>query len=236
MRRVLDVVFDLGASSYDLLTRQDLWRQQIARVLDHLPEGATPRRVLDLGCGPGTSAFVLAQHLGHDVEVLGVDLSSRMIARARRNHAELHPTLTQVRFVQADATQLPFADAAFDLIVGHSFLYSVSDRAAVLAQTRRVLAPSGTLVLMEPSRSGSLVVAGLGAVERLPQLVRQPLPAARFLTSMVLWRLVSGAAGRLEPAQVERLYRDAGLEAITITPTLGGLGLHGVGRAPGLAE
>lgn len=232
MRRVLDVVFDLGASSYDLLTRQELWRQQIARVLDHLPALASPRRVLDLGCGPGISAFVLAQRLGRDVEVTGLDISPVMIARARRHHAEQHPALTRVRFVQADATQLPFADGAFDLIVGHSFLYLVPDRPTVLAQARRVLAPGGTLVLMEPSRHGSLVAAGIGAVGRLPQLVRQPWTTSRFLTSMMLWRLVSGAAGRLEPGQVERLFRAAGLEEVTTKPTLGGLGLHCVGRAP----
>lgn len=232
MRRLLDVAFDLGASSYDLLTRQDLWRQQIARVLDHLPEGASPRRVLDLGCGPGVSAFVLAQRLGPHVEVVGLDISPVMIARARMHHAEGHPALTRVRFVEADATQLPFDEGAFDLIVGHSFLYLVPDRPAVLAQARRVLAPGGTLVLMEPSRRGSLVTAGIGAVGRLPQLGRQPLAASRFLASMVLWRLVSGAAGRLDPVQVERLFLDAGLERITTKPTLGGLGLHCVGRAP----
>ena len=56
-------------------------------------------------------------------------------------------------------------------------------------------------------------------------LWRQPLDTPRFLASMMLWRLVSGAAGRLDPATIGRLFADAGFVDVYTRPTLAGLGL-----------
>ncbi|MEX1363556.1 MAG: methyltransferase domain-containing protein [Nannocystaceae bacterium] len=224
------LAFEVGARAYDSMTRQEIWREQIARVLEHAPP--RPRRVLDLGCGPGISAFVLAQRLGPECEVVGIDRSATMIERARRHHAREHAGLRSLRLMVADATALPFEDASFELVVGHSFLYLVPDREAVLAQVRRVLAPGGSLVLMEPRRGGSLVRAGMAAVRAYREHPRSPSDAARFGASMLAWRVFSGAAGRLQPGQAQRLLSAAGLVEVSTHATLGGLGMHCVGRAP----
>ncbi len=229
-------IFEFGAAIYDVLTRQGLWREQIAAVLRYLPAAAWARerlRVLDLGCGPGISSFVLAERLGARAEVVGIDIARNMIARARRHHAERYRQLHGVRFEVADATRLRFADARFDLAVGHSFLYLVPDRAAVLAEVRRVLAPGGTLVLMEPHRHGSLLGAAWAARTRVDALWRRPWAATRFVTSMALWRLVSAAAGRLDEPRARVLFERAGFDRLEVHPTLGGLGLHLVGRVDG---
>lgn len=223
-------IFELGASPYDLLTDQALWRDQVLRVLDHVP--VRPRRILDLGCGPGVSAFALGEHLGAETEIVGIDIAKRMIALAERHHLRDHPHLDRVRFQHADATALPFDDRGFDLAVGHSFLYLCPDRPAVLREVRRVLRPGGTLVLLEPAAEGSLPRAALRAIPEAPVLWRHPLDAPRFLASMVLWRTVSVAAGRLDPHLVDRLFGDAGFVEVYTRPTLGGLGLHCVGRVP----
>jgi ubiquinone/menaquinone biosynthesis C-methylase UbiE len=99
-------LFNAGASIYDLLTAQRYWREQIASVLAHV-DRPRPLRVLDLGCGPGVSTFVLAERLGEGSELLGVDLAHEMVARARRHHQRCHASLSTVRFEQADATALP---------------------------------------------------------------------------------------------------------------------------------
>ena len=52
-------LFNVVALGYDVMTRQDLWRDQIARTLDFVDAGRAGLRVLDLGCGPGVSAFAL---------------------------------------------------------------------------------------------------------------------------------------------------------------------------------
>lgn len=221
-------IFELGADGYDFLTGERYWREQIARVLDYA-EVRSDLRVLDLGCGPGVSSFVLAERLGPGAEIVGIDLAARMLARAERHHRRRHPELTGVRFERADATALPFEDGRFDLAVGHSFLYLVPDRPAVLAEVRRVLAPGGRLVLMEPSREGSLLEAARHA-GGVRAALRDPFDATRFATAMVLWRLVSGAAGRLDRAEAARLLSEAGFREVAIHPTLGGLGIHCVGR------
>ena len=222
-------IFNAGALVYDLLTAQRFWRDQIASVLGYV-EGRRPLRVLDLGCGPGVSTFVLAERLGGDSDLVGVDLAHKMVARAQRHHRRYHAALTNVRFEQADATRLPHDEGSFDLAVGHSFLYLVPDRPAVLAEVRRVLAPGGTLVLMEPRAGGSLLEAASAVGPRWRGASTTPWQASRFVASLVLWRLVSSNAGRMSPGLVEQLFAAAGFREVESHPTLAGLGLHCVGR------
>lgn len=220
-------LFSLGARAYDTLTAQPLWRRQIARLLDlHPPR--TPERVLDLGTGPGVSAFVLAEHLPAGSHVTGLDLAPQMIARAHTQAAAM-PHL-RVDFLVADATALPFPDAAFDRVTGHSFLYLLPDAPAVMREVARVLRPGGVATFMEPSSDGALLRA-LGAAETpLEHLRHDPSATLRFATSMALWRLMSATQGRLSPSRVEALFSGAGLEPVLTVETLGGLGLHCVGR------
>lgn len=223
-------LFEMGAPIYDFLTAQSMWREQIAKVLDYAPT-RRPLRVLDLGCGPGESTFILAERLGPGSTVTGIDLSRSMIARALDHHRRRHPGLEGVHFQQADATRLPFEDGRFDLALGHSFLYLVPDRPAVLREVHRVLAPGGRLVLMEPNAEGSLPRATWKALPNAMVMWRHPIDAPRFAASILLWRLVSAANGQLSGTRAEGLFRDAGFHAVACHPTLAGLGLHCVGEA-----
>ena len=94
-----------------------------------------PRRVLDVGCGTGDIGVRVAEELG--VEVVAVDLSTRMVQIAR----ERGLTATV-----ADVQQLPFADGAFDCVLAAWLIYHVPDRARAISELARVLAPGGTLV------------------------------------------------------------------------------------------
>ncbi|MCO5169387.1 MAG: class I SAM-dependent methyltransferase [Planctomycetes bacterium] len=220
--------FDLGARPYDVVTDNALWREQVARLLE--PGAPPPRRLLDLGCGPGGSAFVLAERLP-GARVAALDISRPMVSRARAHQRRRWSHQGgRVALLQADATHLPFADGAFDLVTGHSFLYLVPDPAAVLREVRRVLAPGGRVAFMEPSAAGSLRRAALAGLGSAGELVRRPLDAVRHAASMVTWRLYGAAVGRLAPARLERLLRDAGFLDVRLTPTLGGLGQHARAR------
>lgn len=221
------LLFNLGSWGYDLLTDQDIWRQQIAEVLDYVDEAAIGR-VLDLGCGPGVSAFVLAERLPH-ADVVGIDIAEKMVGRARRHHRRDFGHLGNVDFGIGDATAIGFADDSMDLVVGHSFLYLVPDRHAVLREVRRVLGPGGTMVLMEPNGDGSFRDAASTGFGQ-PSAEFGVVAVALFHTSMLLWRLVSGDVGRLDPADVQRWMLDAGFDDARVHPTLGGLGMHCVGR------
>lgn len=214
------VFFGVGAKAYDLLTAQPLWREQIARLLE-LRQPTNPERVLDLGTGPGVSAFVLAEHLPSGSHVTGLDLSPQMIDIARRYHAE-RPTLP-VDFMVADASRLPFEDATFDRATGHSFLYLLPDPVAVLREVARTLKPGGVATFMEPSITGSLWMAARSAPSPLAHHVWDTL---RFSTSMALWRVASATHTRMSHERLAELCRLSGLHFIDARPTLGGLGLH----------
>lgn len=220
--------FNVTSWGYDILTDQTVWREQIAEVLHHIPDGTGISRVLDVGCGPGVSAFVLAAALPR-AEVVGIDLSERMVARAQRHHQQRLSHLSNVSFEVGDATQLRFDSGSFDLVVGHSFLYLVPDRRAVLREVRRLLGIGGSVVLLEPNRRGSLRNAATARFDRDFGAIGG-IDAALFGTSMVLWRLVSGNVGRLDPDDVATWMREAGFDEAQSVPTLGGLGMHCIGR------
>jgi ubiquinone/menaquinone biosynthesis C-methylase UbiE len=220
-------VFKFAARGYDWMTAQKLWRRQIARLLEHVP--TLPETILDLGCGPGVSSFELAERSG--AQVLGLDFSERMIERAQASHRREFSHLRRLSFQHGDAAALQLPDHSVDLVTGHSFLYLVHDRRAVLREIRRVLRPGGSLVLMEPHAGGTLYSAAWQARGQLGQIWQSPWDTARFCTSMALWRVFGSANGMLSDSSVVQLFGQAGFSQVHTQPTLQGLGLHCIGRA-----
>lgn len=208
-QQVMRRVFESAAGAYDWLTAQRAWRGSCAALAAKVP--GTPARIADLGCGPGTSTFALAkQH--PSATVLGIDVSERMLARARRQaHARGE---TRIAWIRTDAARLPLADESVDVVTGHSFLYLLPDRASVLAECLRVLRPGGWMVVMEPNERPLSTIAVL-------ELNR----TVRFLLSVALWRTVSRWNGRFTAASLDATLRGAGFGACAIEETLGGLGL-----------
>ena len=222
--------FNLVASVYDQLTDQKIWAEQSRKVLSYVPSGTSPMRVLDIGCGPGGSTFALASALPPETEIWGVDYAEAMVQRACLHQNRKYSQYDQLRFQVGDATQLQFDDQFFDLIVGHSFLYLVPDPLAVLQELRRVLRPMGTAVLMEPVQGGRLWSAAkerFGVPEHTRKVTAQTL---RFWTSMLTWRWFSTIEGRWDQDDLVTLFRRAQFSHVDTHPTLGGLGIHCVGR------
>lgn len=135
-----DAFMETMATEY--LERTPWTRLRLAAVED-LVEPRPGDRVLDLGCAAGAITHFLS---GFGCDVVGVDLEERAIAKAR----SLFPDL---RFERADVASLPFADASFDKAVAADLVEHLDDRtfAAMLAETRRVLVPGGTLSLYTPN-------------------------------------------------------------------------------------
>ena len=118
--------FDRLAPEWDSM-RSSGFLDSFEAGLDALPE--PPRRVLDLGTGTGAGALAIARRFG-EADVVGVDLSEKMLARARRNvPAEL---AQRVGFDRADASDLPFEDASFDLVTHANMIPFFSELARVL--------------------------------------------------------------------------------------------------------
>jgi SAM-dependent methyltransferase len=112
-----------------------------ALLLPLMPD--PPARILDLGCGTGSLAVLLAQ-AGH--EVIGIDTSAEMLALARDKAATAGVRLDLGR---ADAADPPFGPASADVVLCRHVLWSLDDRDAVLANWTRLLCPGGRLVLVE---------------------------------------------------------------------------------------
>ncbi len=101
------------------------------------------RRVLDIGCGAGGPAAVLAGELG--ARVTGLDVEAPVLARARAR-AEAMGLAGRLDFVLADPGPLPFADASFDVVFSKDALIHVPDKSAIYREILRVLRPGGRFV------------------------------------------------------------------------------------------
>jgi len=144
------------------------------------------RDVLDVGCGDGTLAASFAEA---GARVVGCDADARMMARAAQKHGVEGP-----RFLRADATRLPFADASFDLVSMITVLAFIPDAPAALREVARVLRPGGCLILGDLGKwnywaARRRIRAWLGA--RLWQ-------GARFRTAGQMRALLLGAGLRVE--------------------------------------
>ena len=100
-----------------------------------------PADVLDAGCGTGSLSRLLAG-AGH--HVVGVDVSARMIERARAKCPA-----PACRFVVGDAADPPVAGSRFDVVLSRHLLWTLPDPAGVLRRWTQRLRPGGRLVLVE---------------------------------------------------------------------------------------
>jgi ubiquinone/menaquinone biosynthesis C-methylase UbiE len=103
----------------------------------HIEQGD---RILDVGCGTGIFARMVAAHTGRSGRITGLDLNESMLSVAR----SLDP---EIEWRVGDTTKLPFSDDAYDVVASQFVLMFVPDRVAALKEMWRVLAPGGRLVV-----------------------------------------------------------------------------------------
>ena len=159
-RRPLRAQFDSLAPAWDARrTSESL--ASLEAALERLER--PPRCVLDVGTGTGIAARRLAARF-RKAEVVGVDLSPRMIEEA--NRLAPRELAGRLRFQVADATALPFPDASFDLVVLLNMIPFFDELA-------RVTAPAGWLVTAWSSGPGTPIYVA-------PETLRERLEPRGF--------------------------------------------------------
>lgn len=149
-------MFDGVARGYDRtntvlsLGNDRLWRAATIRAVDP----RTGQRILDLAAGTGASSVGFARR---GAEVVAADFSPGMIAEGRRRHGSVRG----LSFEQADATDLPFGDGAFDAVTISFGLRNVNEPSRALREMLRVTRPGGRLVICEFSHPPSRAFDGL---------------------------------------------------------------------------
>jgi ubiquinone/menaquinone biosynthesis C-methylase UbiE len=108
--------------------------------------GISPgHRVLDIGCGVGTTAIRLAED--HGAHVVAADIAPLMIERTQRNVVSAGLT-DHITVASADITALPYGDASFDVVLAEAVTMFV-DRAKAAAELARVCKPGGLVLATE---------------------------------------------------------------------------------------
>jgi len=139
-------LYDKVSAIYDLVRDAD------PRVVDLLARGARlgpSSRVVDLGCGTGSHAFLVAARTG--ASVTGVEPSAGMLAKAREKAPG--SGLRGMAWFQGSADSMPLADASADLVYMTDVVHHVPDLEAMFREISRVLAPGGLVAIASQSHA-----------------------------------------------------------------------------------
>jgi SAM-dependent methyltransferase len=156
----------------DRQAEQDILLAPVSKALIDRAAPKPGERIIDVGCGCGSTSVAFAERVAPNGFVLGVDISGPMLARAR----QLAPKALPVDFVQADATVYPFDPQSFDVLVSRFGVMFFAEPAVSFANLRKALRSSGRLAFAcwrEP-RENPWMMAPLQAVyQHVPKLPPQ---------------------------------------------------------------
>jgi ubiquinone/menaquinone biosynthesis C-methylase UbiE len=188
-------VFDRVAHVYDRVGIP--WFTPIAQELVRLAAPAPGERALDVGCGRGAATVALAEAVGSDGHVTGIDLSPRMIEACGADIAGLGLPNVELHVMDAASPSLPAT--AYDLVVSSLVVFFLPDPLAALVAWRRLLVTPG----------GRLAISTFARRDRVWDAVDATFQP--YLPAGMLDARTTGAAGPFSTdAGVEELVSAAG--------------------------
>jgi demethylmenaquinone methyltransferase / 2-methoxy-6-polyprenyl-1,4-benzoquinol methylase len=227
-------MFTSIAPRYDLLNHvlscniDRMWWRRTARVFRDIL-ARSDARVLDLCCGTGDMTFALRRQTGKSSpRILGADFSHAMLQRATAKSSAgqngSKPPEATPGWIEADALNLPFPAAHFDLVTSAFGFRNLADYDAGLREIFRVLSPSGECGILDFGEPKG----AMGALYRF--YFKQVLPRVGTVISGVSgpYAYLPASVERFPPPEemLERMKR-AGFTEVSWTPyTFGIAGLY----------
>ncbi len=194
--RAVREMFTSIAPRYDLLNHvlsfniDRMWWRRTARAFRHITS-RSDARILDLCCGTGDMTFALRRGAGKcSPQIMGADFSHAMLQRATAKSATANGAAP--KWIEADALNLPFPTAHFDLVTSAFGFRNLADYDAGLREIARVLRPGGECGILDFGEPAG----AMGALYRI--YFKQVLPR--------VGAMISGVRGPYSylPASVER--------------------------------
>jgi demethylmenaquinone methyltransferase/2-methoxy-6-polyprenyl-1,4-benzoquinol methylase len=217
-------MFTSIAPRYDLLNHvlsmnvDRVWWNRTARVFSDVLR-RPDAQVLDLCCGTGDMTFALDRRMKGGGQLFGADFSHAMLVRANEKTGG-----RKIKWVEADALNLPFASEQFQLVTSAFGFRNLANYDRGLAEIYRVLAPGGEIGILDFGDPKGL----MGRIYRL--YFKRVLPAIGTMISGVNGPYAYLPASVLRfpsPEEMLQRMRDAGYVDVSWTPyTFGIAGLY----------
>jgi len=199
------------ARTYDRsFRRYTAWSRAI--VLDAIAEVEGPRRILDACCGTGVVTAALLDRYP-STEIVGVDLSKEMLAKARARLDALGAGAASVRLVDSPAERIPIESESVDLLVCANAFHLIDRQEAAIGEFSRVLVPGGRLVILDWTCE-SVPMRYLVRWLHLTQKARRRLHSRESLS-----RLLAGAGLEVAWTRRERIPPAWGLMTVVARRT-----------------
>jgi ubiquinone/menaquinone biosynthesis C-methylase UbiE len=204
------------ADEYEAIDRLFAGLTRVA--LDH----AAPKlgeRVIDIGCGSGTTVLDLADRVGPSGYVLGADVSKPFVERARERIAAAG--VHQAEIMLCDVSTHIFRANSFDLVFSRFGVMFFADPVATFVNIRKAMKPDGRLALavFRTPQENKWATAVLAAVRHLLPPIKLPGPEE------------PGQFSWADAARVRRILETAGFHDVSLTPHDPAMPLAGRGGA-----
>ncbi|NSL52298.1 demethylmenaquinone methyltransferase [Calidifontibacillus erzurumensis] len=223
-------VFEKISEKYDVMNsiisfqRHKAWRKDTMKRMNVQP-GST---ALDVCCGTGDWTVALAQAVGPNGKVVGLDFSRNMLKIGEQKVANLR--LQNVELIHGNAMELPFGDDSFDYVTIGFGLRNVPDYMQVLREMYRVVKPGGKVVCLETSQP---TMIGFRQIYYFYFQFIMPILGKLFAKSYKEYSWLQESAkdfpGREELAE---MFRQVGFENIQVKAYTGGVCAMHLGYKP----